>query len=76
MQFHVDMISVFSSGPLTQMVINCTPGFLEGVCDPFSSLVYLANHALCFTIVEMDKVPSELHYRGDEHGTLAIVADG
>lgn len=76
MQFHVDMISVFSSGPLTWMMINYTPGFLEGVCDPLSTLVDLANHALCLTVVEMDKAPSELHYRGDEHGTLAIVADG
>lgn len=50
--------------------------FLEGVCDHISPIVYLANDFLCFTTVEMEKTPSELHYRGDEHGTLAIVADG
>jgi len=27
-------------------------------------------------VVEMDNVPSELHYRGDDQGTLAVVADG
>lgn len=75
MQFHVDMISVFSSGPLTQIMINCTPGFLEGVCDPLS-LLYIWLIIFCLAIVEMNKAPSELHYRGDEHGTLAIVADG
>ena len=65
MQFHVDMISVFSSGPLTQIMINCTPGFLEGVCNPLSLLcIWLiipsvllqlkwTKHPLSFIIEEM-----------------------
>ena len=76
MQPHVDMTNVFSSGLLTQIIINCTLRFLEGVCNLISPLAYLAHDFFCFTAVEMDKAPSELHYRGDEHGTLAIVADG
>ena len=76
MQPHVDMTNVFSSGLLTQIMISYILKFLEGVCNHISPLSYTANDFLCFTAVEMDKAPSELHYRGDEHGTLAIVADG
>lgn len=76
MQLHVDMTNVFFSGLLTLIMISCILRFLEGVCNIISPLVYIANDFLCFATVEMDKVPSELHYRGDEHGTLAIVADG
>jgi hypothetical protein len=76
MQPHVDMINVFSSGLLTQIMISCILRFLEGVCNLISPLTYLVNGFLCFITVEMDKAPSELHYRGDDQGTLAIVADG
>lgn len=72
---HVDMTSEFSSGPLTQTMINCILNFLEGVCNLISPLVHLTND-LPVVIVEMDKAPSELHYREDEDGTLAIVTDG
>ena len=76
MQPHVDMTNMFSSGLLTQIIISCILIFLEGVYNLISPLAYLTNDFFCFTAVEMDKAPSELHYRGDEHGTLAIVADG
>ena len=55
---------------------SCTLKFLGGVCNLISPLAFLDNDFFCTAVVEMDKVPSELHYRGDEHGTLAIVADG
>lgn len=48
--------------------------FLEEV-PSFTSPLCLTNYFL-ITTVEMDKAPTELHYRGDDHGTLAIVADG
>ena len=48
--------------------------FLEEVHNPAPPLC-LANNLLAIT-VEMDKAPTELHYREDYQGTLAIVADG
>ena len=75
MLHHVDMTSMFSSGPLAQIMINYIPRFLEGVCGLISLLVFLTN-PLVDIVVEMDNVPSELHYRGDDQGTLAVVADG
>jgi len=72
---HVGMISVFSSGPLRWIMTSYTLKFLEGVCNitpPLGSLINL----LFIVKVDMDDVPSELHYRGDDQGTLAIVADG
>lgn len=74
MQHHVAMISRFSSGPLKQNMISSTLNFLEEVYNP-ASLLCLTNDFL-ITAVEMDKAPTELHYRGDNQGTLAIVADG
>lgn len=73
MQPHVAMISVFSSGPLKQVMINSVLKFLEIVCNPIFP-PYLSNHFFVIA-VEMDKSPTELHYRGDNQGTLAIVAD-
>lgn len=73
---HVDMINGFSSGPLIQTKISHILRSLEGVCDLISPLMCLTNDILYVIVVEMDDVPSELHYRGDDHGTLAIVADG
>lgn len=71
----VDMTSVFSSGTLTQIAISCVLRFLGGV----RGLIFLLHLTVNFpfiTAVEMDSVPSELHYRGDDQGTLAVVADG
>jgi len=75
MVHHVDMTSMFSSGPLAQIMINCILRFLEGVCGLISPLTFLTN-SLFDVVVEMDNAPSELHYRGDDQGTLAVVADG
>lgn len=55
-------------------MISCTLRFLEGVCNLIPSLGCLTN--LFIIKVDMDDVPSELHYRGDDQGTLAIVTDG
>jgi len=75
MLHHVDMTSMFSSGPLTQIMINYIPKFLEGVIGLISPFAFLTN-SLFDIVVDMDNVPSELHYRGDDQGTLAVVADG
>ena len=75
MLHHVDMTSRFSSGPLTQIMINYILRFLERVCGLILQLAFLTN-SLFDIVVEMDNVPSELHYRGDDQGTLAVVADG
>lgn len=74
MQPHVDMINVFSSGPLKQTLIGFIQKFL-GKVHNLTSPLCLANYHLDM-IVEMDKAPTELHYRGDNQGTFAIVADG
>ena len=76
MQPHADMISVFFSGPLIQIRISCVLRSLEGVCILVSPLVCLTNSSLFIISVEMEDAPSELHYKGDDQGTLAIVADG
>ena len=41
-----------------------------------SSLPAYFTNLLFDIVVEMSNVPSELHYRGDDQGTLAVVADG
>ena len=57
-------------------MINYILRFLEGVCLLNSPLTYLTDNSLFDIAVEMDNVPSELHYRGDDQGTLAVVVDG
>lgn len=74
MQPHVAMTNVLFSGPLRQIMTISILKFLEEVSS-FTSPLCLTNYFL-ITTVEMDKAPTELHYRGDDHGTLAIVADG
>jgi hypothetical protein len=75
MQPHVAMTSVFSFGPLKKIMINSIPKFLGEVPTPTSPLYLTNDHLFIFT-VEMDNPPTELHYRGDYQGTLAIVGDG
>lgn len=44
--------------------------------QPYFPFTCPITNFLFIIIVEMDNTPSELHYRGDDQGTLAIVANG
>ena len=76
MRPHVAMTSVFSSGPLKQTMINSILRSLEQVCGLPAALCLPDYFLYIIITVEMDKAPTELHYRGDDQGTLGIVADG
>jgi len=81
MQFHVDMTSVFSSGPLIQTMISYILRFLEGVCN-LIFLIYLTNdfpaypqlkwpmHLLNFIIEEMSMALLQLWLMGTEYAIL------
>lgn len=77
MQHHVDMTSVFSSGPLTQTMISCILIFLEAVCNLIFSVcltndfpVYLQlkwiKHLLNFIIEGMRMVLLRLWLMGEK----------